>query len=109
MALGFLRKSALWALEPAGEAGGLGQPLRRFRRLWAASCYLARRELAKDGELGREERGLWLAITPPLEEEPRWVEAEGKVFRVKEIRRFRGFGFSHWELVLEEELGEVLP
>ena len=108
MALGFLRKEALWVLEPTGDADALGAPKRLFRRLFASSCYVARRDLAQDGPLGREERGRWLVITPPLGREPLWVEVSGKVFRVKELRKFKGFGFSHWELALEEELGEVV-
>ncbi len=108
MALGFLRKEALWVLEPAGEADALGFQKRLFRRVFAAGCYVARRDVAADTALGREERGHWLVICPPLEAEPAWVEVDGKVFRVKEIRKFKGFGFSHWELVLKEERGEVV-
>jgi hypothetical protein len=106
MAMGFLMKDSLYILQLTGERDSLGAEKAVFTRGARVQCGWGRVSTGSgDTPLGRENRGLNLAIVPPLDEEPRWVEHGGKVYGVKETRRFTGFSTDHWELTLEEYLG----
>jgi len=109
MAFGFLMKDSLHILRLAGERDPLGAERAVFKRGERVQCGWGKlSEGSDDTPLGREPRSLNLAFIPPLDEEPRWVEHGGKVYRVKETRRFAGFSADHWELVLEEYLGSFV-
>lgn len=106
MAMGFLMKDSLYVLHLTGERDSLGAEKAVFTRGARVQCGWGSVSVSSsDTPLGRESMGLKLAIIPPLLEEPRWVEHGGKVYLVKETRRFAGFSTDHWELTLEEYLG----
>ena len=106
MAIGFLMTDSLYVLQLAGERDSLGAEKAVFRRGARVQCGWGRlSERSDESPLGRENRGLNIAVIPPLMEEPLWVEHGGKVYMVRETRRFAGFSSDHWELVLEEYTG----
>lgn len=106
MALGFLMKDSLYILQPSGERDALGAEKAVFVRGDRVQCAWGKSSsVADDTPMGQEARGLCLAIVPPLDEEPTWVEHSGKVYRVRETRRFAGFSTDHSELILEEYTG----
>ncbi|MEO0141337.1 MAG: hypothetical protein ABIM88_07330 [candidate division WOR-3 bacterium] len=106
MAFGFLMRDSIYILHLVGERDALGSELAIFTRGKRVQCGWGRASFrAEDDPYGRETRERAIAITPPLSEEPRWVERAGRAFAVKEVRRFSGFGTDHWELLLEEYNG----
>ncbi len=106
MALGFLMKDSLCILRLSGERDALGSELARFTRADRVQCAWGRfSDRRENSPFGEDNRGLHLAIVPPLEEQPAWVERAGRVYRVRETKRFSGFGADHWELLLEEYRG----
>ncbi len=106
MALGFLMNDSIYILQPSGERDALGAERAVFVRGDRIQCGWGRfSSVSGDTHLGQEARGLCLAIVPPLDQEPAWVEHRGKLYQVREIRRFAGFSTDHWELALEEYAG----
>lgn len=106
MALGFLMKDSIYILYLTGERDTMGSDRAVFTRGNRVQCGWARvSSRTEDNSFGQETRGLSLAIIPPIEEELRWVEHAGKVYVVKETRRFSGFFVDHLELLLEEYKG----
>jgi len=108
MAMGFLLRDRLYLLTLTGERDPLGSELARFTRGTAVACFFGRMADTTEGtDIGAQARGRALAITPALSAEPGFVEHDGKVFSVDEVRRYCGFSTDHWELVLSEYVGEV--
>ncbi|MGB9590418.1 MAG: hypothetical protein ACPL68_05970 [Candidatus Hydrothermia bacterium] len=104
--MGFLMKDSLYVLCSGGDRDSLGAERAVFVRDTRVQCGWGNiSTAAESNQFGTDARDIFLAIIPPLDREPYWVEHAGKVYRVKDIKRFSGFGTDHWELVLEEYAG----